>query len=449
MKNKPVYKPLAKTVVTEIKHAIVDTVRRVGQSHHTVATKISRDMLTQNEVIVGPDKTHTMKDVHNIVSIFAPHPIVAEFIGFGELEPEESTTEQIFYDAEMLVGRADAGRFVSVAVTDLDIYTEAPLQCEAVNMRTGETEYFDVRKEADGVYVGFFQTQNNDATGTDFDGVLYAVKGDTLRVTYNEAFGANGKSREVVQDVIVTLDFVPTVIECPNTVPFNASLALRVISPVGMRVKVQNMRTLYSIEQHIGTYQPILMGFEDGPLVMDVQDNDEISITTLGKNSLGIEQVITRTIHVAGAPVAATLDVNSIADVTKPYVISVQDDNLPASARIKITNGITSNVSELGMTEAYPNSGQFSLSLDALSHIGLPGHILVISYTTEGGLSVQRNVTLIMPQTEECEVELAPPAPVSNPVVFNINGLFMLNGSFAGTIKLSAPDLVRCTIIKA
>jgi hypothetical protein len=448
MKNKPVYKPLAKTVVTEIKHAIVDTVRRVGQSHHTVATKISRDILSQTEVIVGPDKTYTLKDVHNIVSIFAPHPIVAEFVGFGTIPEEESTTEQIFFDAVLTVGRADAGRFVQVFVEDLDMFTEAPLECEVVNMRTGETEYFEIRKESEGIYAGFFQTQNNDATGTNFDGVLYVRESDTLRITYNEAFAANGKSREVIQEVVVTLDFKPTVLECPETIPFNALLAIRVLNPVGSRVKVQNMRTLYSIEQHIGTYQPILMAYEDGPLVMDVQDNDTLMITTLGKDSFGQDQIISRNIHIASAPVAATIDVASVADVKQRFLIKVQDDNLPATARVKITNGNTSNVSEMGMIEAYPNSGQFSLELDSLTYFGLPGQLLVMSYETAQGLTVQKNVSLVMTQTEECK-EVVPSAPVSNPVVFNINGLFTLNGSFAGTIKLSAPDLVRCTIIKA
>lgn len=449
MKNKPVFKPLAKTVVTEIKHAIVDTVRRVGQSHHTVATKINKDIMTEMQVVVGPEKSYTLENVHNILSIFSPHPIKAEFLGFGEIVPEESTTEQIFYDAELEVGRADAGRFVSVKVIDMDMHTEAPLQGEVMNMRTGETEYITLSKESEGIYTGFFQTQNNEAIGTNFDDVLFVHVNDTLRITYEEAFAANGKSRVVTQETVVTLDFIPTAIESPSSVPFNGFLNLRIKSPVGLRVKAQNMRTLYSIEQHIGTFQPILMAFEDGPLAMDVQDGDIIAISTTGTDSNGNEATITRNITIAGAAVLPTMETASVADVTKPFVINVQDDNLPPTGRVKIINGYTANVSDLLMVEEYPNSGRFSLSLDALTPYGLPGQLLVLEYTSPQGTPVQKNVNLIMPQTEQCEEITAPYAPVSNPVVFNIDGLFVLNGSFAGTIKLSAPDLVRCTIIKA
>lgn len=451
MKNpKPVYKTLAKTVVTEIKHAVVGGVRREGQSMHTVATRVSRATMTETEVVVGPDKTMTLKDVSNILSIFSPHPIVAEFIGFGAIPPEdEDETEQIFFDATIEVGRADAGRFISVKVIDMDVYTPAPLQAEIVNMRTGETEYVTLTKESDGIYTGFVQTQNNTATGTNFDGVLYCRVDDVLQVTYEEPYAANGKSREVVQTVVTTLAFKPTEIQAPDSVPFGGLLNLRVYNPTTSTVTVKNNRTGHIITQQLGNFQPILMQYTDTETEMDTQNDDVIVISTVGRGPTEADMPMSKTIRIAGAPVAPKFIAPDVADVTIPLGVVVIDFNQPQQAQLAITNGNTNVTTLFPMQEEYTKNGHFVATIPTLTSLGLPGHLLVLKYITQGGLTVTKNVPLIMPATEECAAPPPESAPVSSPVVFNINGLFMLNGSFAGTIKLSAPDLVRCTIIKA
>jgi len=449
MRTPPIFKPLVKTVVTEIKHFIVDSVRRSGLRDFTVATKVTDATLTQMEVIVGPDNPYTLKDVANLVSIQCPYEIMAEFTSFGLIPELEKRTEQVFFDATLeTVGATQAGRFISVKVTDMDIYTAAPLMADVMNMRTGETENIMLHRESQGVYAGFFQTQNNDAKGVDFDGVLYCQKDDTLRLGYIEAYDVNGNSRELTLDVVVTLDFAETVIEMPTSAPFNSFLNLRVKNPAGNMVTLKNMRTGSSLTFVLGMYVPIALAYEDNTTAFAVQEGDEINVEVLGKDIYGQTQTITKTLTIAAAPVMPVLDTVVTADVARPFTVDIQDYNQPESAVLKVTNAATGISTTIPMDLAYPYSGLFSLTLPALFNYALPGQQLIISYEN-AGFSVTKNIDTIMAPTAECQTIESDTNVQSAPVLFRINGQFFLNGSFAGTIKLYADKPVRCTLIKA
>jgi hypothetical protein len=450
MKVRDIYKPLAKTVVTEIKHFVVDKVRRVGQGNFSVATKVTEASMTQTDITVGPDNPYTMKDVSNLVSIQCPYEIIAEFTSFGSIPEPEVRSEQIYFDATLeTVGATQAGRFISVRVTDKDVYTAAPISVDVMNLRTGETETANLNRESQGVYTGFFQTQNNDAKGVDFDGVLYCQKDDTLRVSYEEAYAANGLSREVSLDVVVTLDFAETTIEMPTSAPFDSFLNLRVKNPAGTMLSVTNNRTGTSLEKVIGTFTPIALAYEDTESSFAVQEGDELTVVVLGKDIYGQVLNISKTLTIAAAPVVPVMDTVAIADVAKPFTVNIQDYNLPATAAMKFTNAVTGISTSVPMELAYQYSGLFSLTLPALVNLALPGQPLTLSYESNG-LIVTKNIDTIMAPTEECEAAIADDSGVqSAPVTFKINGSFFLNGSFAGTIKLYADKPVRCTLIKA
>lgn len=450
MKVRDIYKPLAKTVVTEIKHFVVDKVRRVGQGNFTVATKVTENSLTQTDITVGPDNPYTMKDVHNLVSIQCPYEIMAEFTSFGSIPEPEARTEQIYFDATLeTVGATQAGRFISVRVTDKDVYTAAPISVDVMNMRTGETETANLNRDSQGVYSGFFQTQNNDAKGVDFDGVLYCQKDDTLRISYAEAYAANGLSREVNLDVVVTLDFAETTIEMPTSAPFGSFLNMRVKNPAGTMLSITNNRTGTSLSKVIGTFAPVELAYEDTPDSFAVQEGDELTVVVLGKDIYGQVLNISKALTIAAAPVMPVMDTVAIADVAKPFTVNIQDYNLPANAAMKFTNATTGISTSVPMELAYQYSGLFSLTLPVLVNLALPGQQLTLSYESNG-LIVTKNIDTIMAATPECEAEIADDSNVqSAPVTFKINGSFFLNGSFAGTIKLYADKPVRCTLIKA
>ena len=448
MKTPAIFKPLAKTIVTEIKHFLVDSVRRTGITSHSVATKVTDTTLTQQEVVVGPDNPFILKDVHNVLSIHCPYPVKAELISFGSIPEPEVRSEQVYYDAEIeTVGENRAGRFITLRVTDKDIYTAAPLSADVMNMRTGETETVSLVRKTHGVYEGFLQTQNNDVKGVDFDDVMYCQKDDILRATYAEAYAANGLSREISLDIVVTLDFAETYIEVPDTIPFDSFLNLRVKNPVSGVVRITNVRTSTQHVRQLSAFTPIQLGYEDTDNGIAVQAGDSIIIVTQGKDIYGQIVDISKTVRISETTVTPLMQTPRLIDISEPFTITLQDYNLPSTASIKITNGVTGVQTVFPMVSEYEYSGRFSLS-PSLTAVGLPGQQLVVSYTI-GGVTVTQNVDTHMGQTPNVET----PVPVVNtesaPVTLTINGLFMLNGSFAGTVKLYADKPVRCTLIKA
>lgn len=448
--RRAVYKPTEKTVVTEIKQFVVDSVRRVGAGFHSVATKITDETLDQKDVVITLEKPYTLLDVHNVCSIQTPFPIIAEFTAFGEIPTPDTRTEQTFTDAVITYGDAYAGRFITVTISDADQFTMGPLEANVINLRTAETEKFKLGPtDEQGVYTGYFQTQNNAATGVDFDGVLYCQKDDMLRVYYTDPYGASGKSVEVVKEFVVGLDFKETTIQAPHALPFDKRLSVRVLNPVSTMVSVKNKRTSSVIEQMVGNYQPILLGYEDGELELSVQDNDIIVISTSGKNMYGEFTTVSQEVIVSGVTIEPELTAISLADVRDPFVIKVLDYNLPANPFVSLINTSTLQTTKYPLVEEYPHSGRYAVTLPNLLSNVLPGQLLQISYTA-GEKTVSKNVDTIMGQTDEV-VDTKPLAPtLSAPLRMTINGQFFLNGSFAGTIKLYAIDSpVRCTILKA
>lgn len=448
--RRAVYKPTEKTVVTEIKQFVVDSVRRVGAGFHSVATKITTETLEQKDVVIDLDNPYTLLNVHNVVSIQTPFPIIAEFTAFGEIPKPEVRTEQKFTDAVISVGEAYAGRFITVTIADLDLFTSAKIEAHVINLRTAETEKFLLGPtNVQGVYTGFFQTQNNAATGVDFDDVLYCQKGDMLRVYYMDAYGANGKSLEVINEFTVGLDFKETEIEAPESLPFGKHLSLRILNPISLMVLVTNKRTGSFVEQMIGNYQPVSLGFDDGVHALSVQDNDILVISTSGKDMYGQLKTVKHEVLVSGTAIAPVLATIALADMRDPFVITVRDNNLPENPVVTLKNGLTGLSLPVALTEDYEYSGRYSVTVPNLASVVLPGQPLQVSYTN-GAQTVSRNVDVIMGQTPEC-IDDTPLAPtLSAPLRMTINGQFFLNGSFAGTITLFAIDSpVRCTILKA
>lgn len=448
--RREVYKPIEKTVVTELKHFVVDNVRRVGAGYHSVATKINKETLEQKDIIIDVDSPYVLKDVHHVVSIQTPFPIIAEFTGFGEIPEPEVRTEQKFTDAEISIGDAYAGRFIPVTITDGDEFGPR-IEANVVNLRTGETEKFTLTLGTKaGVYEGYFQTQNNDAVGVDFDGVMYCRKDDILRVYYLDPYGADGKSLEVVKEFVVGLDFKETEIQAPTALHFDSYLNLRILNPISLMVSVTNLRTGTKIDQMVGNFQPIHLTYDDGEFTMSVQDNDVIRIDTSGKDLYGDVKNVTHELTISGNTITPVItEAKTLVDMRDPYVLKLTDYNLPENPTVTFTNGKTGLAMQVPLVPEYQYSGRYTASLQNLAAIALPGEPLQVLYTS-GLVTLVRNVEITMGTQEIVEEETPLESTLTAPLRMTINGQFFLNGSFAGTIKLIAIDgPVRCTLIKA
>lgn len=450
MKPIQVYRPPARTIVTETRQFLVDNTRRTGINAFSVATKVTEATLDQKDITIGPDNSYTIKDVRHILSIQCPHPIQLEMVAFGTIPEPEVRTEQVYYDAAIEIGVANASRFVSVKVVDPDIYTPAPITISVQNMRTGETEELELARTAQGVYDGFLQTQNNEAQGTDFDGMMFCRKDDTLRFIYEEPYDVTGKSRVVLKDQVVTLDFEPTTIEVPATIVFGGFLNFRVNNAQSQTARITNVRSGSTLDVLHSAFVPIELAFDDGPNALAVNDNDVIQIVTQGRDIYGQVQNVISEVVVRPAD-AAVIDAPTQVDITKPFSLLITDNSAGNSKSVVLRNQLTGSVFSYPLDQiGFQYSGKYGITFPSFFNIGLPGQPVSIEYTV-GISTVTKMLELVMPAK-------AAPAPdpqnpdagvQSAPVKLTVNGHFFLNGSFAGTIKLSSDKVVRCTLIKA
>uniref|UniRef100_A0AB39CE69 Uncharacterized protein n=1 Tax=Pseudomonas phage HRDY3 TaxID=3236930 RepID=A0AB39CE69_9VIRU len=450
MKPINIYKPPARTVVTEMRQFLVDNTRRQNINAFSVATKVTEATLEQKDVTIGPDNPYTLKDVHNVLSIQCPHPIKIKLTSFGVIPEPEVRTEQVYFDAEIAIGVANASRFVPVTVVDKDIFTLAPISINVQNMRTGETETVQLERNGQGVYSGFLVTQNNDAQGTDFDGMMFCRKDDILRFIYEEPYGASGLSQTVTKDQVVTLDFEPTEVVAPATVAFGSFLNFRVKNAVGQTATVTNMRSGSTKQVVLGNFAPFEITYDDGPNSFAAEDLDVFQIVTQGKDIYGQIQNVVAEITVGNS--VPSIDAQTQVDVTQGFDIVVVDNNMPMAPVLRLKNDFT------GVEFNYPlgqkdfaYSGRFVAHFDSFFHVGLPGQPVTISYQGNGS-TVTKVLELVAPAPAAPEPQPEPDpedSVQSAPVSMVVNGHFFLNGSFAGTIELSADTVVRCTLIKA
>lgn len=450
MKPFQIYRPPQRTIVTEMRQFMVDNTRRQGINAFSVATKVTQNTLEQKDVDIGPDNPYTLKDVHNIVSIQCPHPITIELLGFGVLPEPEVRTEQEYFDAEIEIGRADAGRFVSVTVKDADIFTSAPIAVQVLNMRTGETEEVVLERVAQGVYSGFLMTQNNDAQGVDFDRMMFCRKDDILRFKYDEPYGASGMSQVVEKEQVVTLDFVPTEIVAPASIPFGKFINFQVTNPQEPTVIITNLRSGSTKTVTAAYFEPIEVTFTDGPNSFAADDGDIFQLVTQGKDIHGDWQSVIHEITIQSG-VMPVIESQTQVDVAKPFTALITDLDLPINPTVTLRNQYTGATYQLPLVpHGFGYSGKYRLEQDALYRYALPGQPVTLEYTSSGGTATKQLELVAAPAPEQPTIEPPTDAGIqTSPVRLVVNGHFFLNGSFAGTIKLMAEKLTRVTLIKA
>lgn len=431
VKSKEKYKPANKTVVTEIKHFVVDKVRRVGSGRFTVAASSNDNTLTQTDVVVDADNPYTLKDVHKIVSISCPNMVYAELTGFGEIPEPETRTEQIYYDASLTAEDFEAGTFLHISVEDQDNYANS-IEVSVQNMRTLETETATLIAVGRGRYKGTMSTREIGTAGNDFDGVLSCHAQDIINVTYVEPSNAQGLTESHSATVTcIEPEGKYTKLEVATTFPYNSELTYRTDS--GNATTIRNTRSGYVIVQLAS--QPIMLADEDSMTSMQIEDGDIIELTTLGQTPNGIENILAHT---------------QIGNAAPPQIQS--EDHVAFDAELEVTildnsmKNVVVSVNGMGIVAVptYYNSGVYKAKIKPANVNMLPGQRMHITYGTAlKEVYVLPNETECRPKTEFYDQQL------TRPVTLKIDGHLFLNGSFAGTIKLWADEPTRITLIKS
>src|SRR5690606_29227730 len=277
-RSKDKYKQTNKTIVTQISHFIVDSVRRVSAGRQTVSARTGEATAAQHDVTIGPDKPYVLKDVHHLLSINCPEEIELEFLEFGEIPEPEIRTEAKFQDASISTDVCEPGQFLYIHVNDEDMHAKL-ISVTALNLRTGETERVTLASVGRGQYRGYMVTRYAEESGADFDNTMHVIGNDRIEITYEEPYSSDGLSNNVVFcAVIAEQSSKETRLEFAPLVPFGGVVNFNAINHVGGLVTLTNERTGKSVTQPINQFNPVQLTYEDGPLALSATDNDVISI---------------------------------------------------------------------------------------------------------------------------------------------------------------------------
>lgn len=460
------YKPTAKTIVTEIRHFIVDSVRRTSAGRQAVATEILDATLNQLDVVVTKDNPYTLKDVRHTISISSPSPVILKLVAFGEIPETEARAEKTFHTASVEVGPITAGSFISVTVEDPDVF--GPLvNVEAYNVRTGETEFIELKgiKTRAGLYRGFIQSLNTFDAGINFDGTMHCAHGDTIRFTYTDTCNREGYSENISVEVPVVSNIKETEILYNSAITPGRELKIAIYNP-GISfidyASVLNINTGSSRDVGLTQNGNVLVGslpieYEDSSLELGASIGDSLQITYTGAvDSTGLHKTIDNIVSVSDPEdvlskfiVPSGIKLHSVLD------IQINDFDLVSPEVTIFINNNRKNLSvPLQLNEVWPSMGIYRGSLLVGPEIALPGDSLNLSYSDyiDNTRIVSASVNVLSQyENVEPEEETEMDTSISKPVELVVNGLFVLNGSFAGTLEISAFDdnEVRCTIIKA
>jgi hypothetical protein len=472
MRRSDQYKPTAKTIVTQVRQTTVDAVRRRSTGMQDVATEVLDAALTQTDIVIGPDKPYTLRDVRQYLSIFTPSPIGLELVAFGEIPPVPERVEPSqFTTAKMEIEPVLAGQFINVAVFDPDLFG-ASVQVECFNVNSGETEYITLHCVRKNEYRGFIQSLNSATAGVNFDGTMYCKHNDILRFTFTDPHNESGLSQDLTQDVAVVSPVKATEMMIQRYVISGERLRVAIYD--GSDAPFQSFTVLNNASGTAmdGALEPdvndptilvgsILLGTMDTGDELGVSSNDSLTITYAnGHDATGLFQTVTSTATVKDP--GTVLGEIKVAATTKIYgnlEIEVSDfDLFTTEVEVYVTNTRTNISKPVLLAEVWPGMSVFRSAVELGPEFGLPGDTLEITYSDydESGTEVLTAQTVIASHVEHVDpVPEETPEPVdtgiSKPVQLVVNGLFILNGSFAGSLKLYSLDEndVRCTLIKA
>lgn len=477
-----------RTIVTEIKSFIVDTVSRSGVFRQTVSARVPDDgTLRQQDVNVSKTKTFEVLDTHAAVGILCPEPVKIIMIQTGEVEiPEEPEEPELQLGEIVAPAALVAGRLLTVSVTDPDLpAAQLTLDVTVFNTTTGETETLSLNRMSNRTFTGSMQTMMFPTKGEDFDGSMNVAHDQLVRVIYRDLTTPTANVQTVEATIPVISPYVDSRVTANSFIFPDRPIAIMVedkdvAGAVAAYVTVTNINTgevevavLTEIQSGVFTAElPTRLAefpqTDDGVLDVSVGDTLVVEFT----DERAIEEP-TKTVEVEvreDQSVAGLMSIQEEATVTTNLSVTAYDYNLAGQPYIivPISNVRTSSVIMLECYEVQPNTGIFFGQLQ-LKQGNTSGQILgvevgdtlrcvyVDSNNEHMPVFVERYVTIVedapvdppvvVPPEEDEEED--PPESILGAVEIKVNGLFFFNGEFTGRIRIVGlkDELTRCSIL--
>lgn len=484
------FRPLSKTVVTEIRSFVVDSVSKIGLYRQSVSASVKSDKpLDKKDFNISNSVSYTITDTSSLLSISCPEPIKATFVGLGPIIiAPPPTSSRIHYTATVTVpSTVVAGTEFPITISDLDL--EAIVEsigAVVFNENTGETEHVECIRQPSGKYVGHCRTINSSLTGLNFDNSMNCYLGQKLQVIYSDPYN----EYDIRENVVKKID-----IKSPTeTAVLTVREAVSIGKPIPIEIKDKDNTNSYVTvtltnmvtgEQEVLNAVSISPGYFAASCPTKIYNNltftsgDNAIDVSIG-HSVKVDYIDTRDLHGNVSLVTALVDivgtitevgsfvVNDTVEIDTDLDIVIKDyDLVGREIGVTVANTTSSEYRVVRLSEAVQGTGVFkgslrlaSIILDNTSLPAAVNDVLRLVYVDTGGslTTVEKFVTVVAPVNTDDDIFPEEPEPddtddsepvSTGTVEFLINGSFFLNGAFNGKVMLEGlhEEPTRCTII--
>lgn len=414
------YKPITKTIVTEVRQFIVDVVRKVQTFNQSSSANVSDGSVANFEVTVDKDTPFTIHNVNNCLSISTPSTVV---LTLDTSAPAVATTSDVPVESvRMEVDDIKAADFIYVRLYNV---TDEKAEVTCYNRTTGETETIVCEKQKD-MHFGVLPTSATSNTGTNFDNLLSCSSTDLIVFTY----GSATVSKTVLPAYTPTyLDVINVLINGYIMPVSNTSLLITVTN-----TRTQSSRTISPVQP-----VPILAGFEETDTTLLCAPADILQVHTKGIDEYGTPVDLYKNITILSASTPA---ITVSSTVNEGFPVTVTDPSCPESVVVRLTNTGTSVYKDHTLDAMAPRCGVYKANIDDIMSFCGPTYPVTCTYS-----GVSKTFSIITPDQPTVEETFVAPARIASAI--NVNGLFVLNGSFEGTATITCDTPTRCTIMKA
>ena len=422
------------TLVTE--HRLFE-VNRQGRKRVTQAAVSARgNAVVRESFAVTQKDTFTVRTHPNKhLTIKSEHPVLAVFRQ-GEYEPKQpGNQEPVRQTAQIIVNDLRYGQNLIEIVDDVD---DASVKLTVINMETGETENLTAGR-IDGRYLAALDIDYS-GKGDSFDCRMSAMWSDRLLFQYRDMRDADGNN--VVVELLTEMPEQP---DMPNL------LAPLVVVPDAVFAVVCT-EPVDHVEISSGdTHRPVLMQEDGGKWV------GEVDLATFANNGM----IEVKAMVAYGQVTVAVQTFVHVVDKPRP-ALSILDVSKRIMLRDSLRNGNTVEVivhsgdgtfERILLKKVYDRLGIYVADWQPTA-----GGVFTATYVDTDKVLVKSEpvrIDVVDPEPEpEPEPELEPeypdfPSYVGGEVEIEINGLFVLNGRFSGTVEIRAveDELVRCFLV--
>lgn len=476
-----------RTVVTEIKSFIIDTVSRTGAFRQTVSARVpDLGTLSNQDVNVSDQKGFIIHDPEAVVALLSPEPVRLVFVQDKPLiPPEEHEPVPVHTEAEIEVGASFVvGQDMPIQVTDSDLPESiGSVEATVYNVNTGETDTVSLFRSDTGPFSGHIPTVETALGGVDFDDLLHVKHNHRLRVIYEER-KEDGSKVQIEKEVVALSPFTDSVLSV-SEIAFPGK-------PIGIHVedvdRTGSGTILATVDnEETGEREIVqLSETESGQFVgrVSTQLRDQINVPIVDDGILTIKEGDSVRVSVPDHQSATNEPVTMVIPVIENYSTLAQ---ITGPAQTLIGESITFKVTdfaEMGenqllipventrtreriivpVFETFPLSGVFEGEL-LVGPIGAynilraeVGDILQASYIGQAmppsnvALETFFGTVVVGPpvgQTPDVPTELPPLDPDTRRVEMVVDGMFFLNGSFPGKIHIFGlrNELTRCSLL--